>query len=56
MSVRGTGVPAADIALLTVIPAELVALRAALGIDDDARDKEEDGTVYFRGAARYDRS
>jgi hypothetical protein len=43
-----------DVAILTVIPAELDAARAALGIDDRARDKDDDGTVYFHGAARSD--
>jgi hypothetical protein len=44
---------AVDVAILTVIPAELLAARAALGIGDDGREKDEgDGTVYLRGAVR----
>jgi hypothetical protein len=39
-----------DVAVLTVIPAELEAARLALGLDDRAREKAEDGTNYFHGA------
>jgi nucleoside phosphorylase len=39
----------ADVAVLTVIPDELEAARAALSIPDSARIKDADGTVYFHG-------
>ena len=39
-----------DVVVLTVIPAELGAARRALGIGDHGREKDGDGTVYFRGA------
>jgi nucleoside phosphorylase len=39
-----------DVAVLTVIPAELEAARAALGLA--TREKGADGTVTFRGAVR----
>jgi nucleoside phosphorylase len=39
-----------DVVILTVIPAELEAARRVLRIDDDSREKDADGTVYFRGA------
>jgi hypothetical protein len=53
----GTAVPrarTADVAVLTVIPAELDAARAALGIDDETREKDADGTIYLHGVVRSD--
>jgi nucleoside phosphorylase len=41
-----------DVVILTVIPAELDAARRVLKIDDLDREKDTDGTVYFRGAVR----
>jgi hypothetical protein len=50
---HGAGGGAVDVAILTVIPAELLAARAASGIGDDGREKDEDGgTVYLRGTVR----
>jgi len=37
-----------DVVILTVIPAELDAARRVLQIDDLDREKDTDGTVYFR--------
>ncbi|WP_224249771.1 5'-methylthioadenosine/S-adenosylhomocysteine nucleosidase family protein [Hyalangium gracile] len=45
-----------DIAVLTVIPAELVAAREALGIAESARFKDEVGTVFYRGRVRSARA
>ncbi|HVG62431.1 MAG TPA: tetratricopeptide repeat protein [Hyalangium sp.] len=42
----------ADIAILTVVPAELIAARDALGIPESARFKDEAGTVCYRGKVR----
>lgn len=39
-----------DVVILTVIPPELEAARHALQID--GREKDPDGTVYFRGSVR----
>jgi predicted nucleotidyltransferase len=47
---------ACGIRALTVIPAELEAARRVLQIDDDSREKDPDGTVYFRGAVRSERA
>lgn len=41
-----------DIVILTVIPPELEAARRALEIDDLGREKDSDGTVYFRGSVQ----
>jgi hypothetical protein len=41
-----------DVVILTVILAELDAARRVLQIDDLDREKDTDGTVYFRGAVR----
>lgn len=41
-----------DVVILTVIPAELEAARRVLQLDNDSREKDPDGTVYFRGAVR----
>ena len=46
------GVRRADVAVLTVIPAELDAARDALGVDGRARKKDADGSVYFHGRVR----
>ena len=44
---------AVDVAILTVIPAELFAALDALGISSEsARERSADGTVYYRGAIR----
>jgi len=50
-SLQNQGEPV-EIVVLTVIPAELEAARRVLQIDDDSREKDPDGTVYFRGAVR----
>ena len=42
----------AEIVILTVIPAELEAARRVLQIDSSSREKDADGTVYFRGRVR----
>jgi nucleoside phosphorylase len=47
-----TPAEAVDVVVLTVIPAELDAARRVLQIDDLDREKDTDGTVYFRGAVR----
>ncbi len=39
-----------DVVILTVISAEFEAARRVLQIDDGSREKDLDGTVYFRGA------
>lgn len=48
--------PAVDVVILTVIPAELDAARRVLQIDDLDREKDTDGTMYFRGAVRSELS
>jgi hypothetical protein len=50
-SVRTQG-ESVDVVILTVIPAELEAARRMLRIDEGRREKDADGTVYFRGAVR----
>ncbi|MGK3962278.1 hypothetical protein WMF38_55380 [Sorangium sp. So ce118] len=49
------GAPA-DVAVLTVIQPELFAALDALGIGPDAYDKDEAGTIYYRGAVRSARA
>lgn len=44
--------PALDVAILTVIQTELFAVLDALGISSSAREKDAQGTVYFRGSLR----
>ncbi|HYH94922.1 tetratricopeptide repeat protein, partial [Hyalangium sp.] len=44
-----TGSSQVDVAILTVIPAELIAVRKALGIPEDARFEDEKGTIGYRG-------
>jgi tetratricopeptide (TPR) repeat protein/nucleoside phosphorylase len=44
-----TGSPRVDIAILTVIPPELIAVREALGIPEDARIEDDAGTIAYRG-------
>lgn len=48
----------AEIAVLTVIPAELQATRKVLGISEEQRVKMEDGTIYYHGtvATRFSSS
>jgi serine/threonine protein kinase/nucleoside phosphorylase len=41
-----------DVAIMTVIPPELFAALAALGISDSQREKDAQGTVFFRGSLR----
>ncbi|HWO25744.1 MAG TPA: hypothetical protein VNO30_43695 [Kofleriaceae bacterium] len=43
-----------EVVILTVIPPELEAARRVLQIGDGSREKDTDGTVYFRGAVRSD--
>ncbi len=52
MAHRLGGTPQVDVAILTVIPPELFAARDALGIAEDARSKDEAGTVSYRGKVR----
>lgn len=40
--------PKADVGILTVIPAELKAVRAALRISTDAKEKDAEGTTFWR--------
>jgi hypothetical protein len=47
-------IEAVDVVVLTVIPVELEAARRVLRIDDARRQKEADGTVYFRGMVPSD--
>lgn len=49
------GAPA-DVAVLTVIQPELFAALDALGIGSDAYDKDEAGTIYYRGVVRSARA
>ncbi|WP_437917250.1 hypothetical protein WME73_24445 [Sorangium sp. So ce302] len=49
------GAPA-DVAVLTVIQPELFAALDALGFGPDAYDKDEAGTIYYRGAVRSARA
>lgn len=51
---RPTPARHADIAILTVIPPELNAARAALRVEPSARRKDEDGTVYYQGVIHSD--
>jgi nucleoside phosphorylase len=46
------GTPKVDVAIVTVIPPELFAARDALGLAEDARAKDEAGTVSYRGKVR----
>ncbi len=41
-----------EVVILTVIPAELEAARRVLRVGEASREKDPDGTVYFRGAVR----
>jgi nucleoside phosphorylase len=43
-----------DVVILTVIQAEFEAARRVLQIGDHNREKDPDGTVYFRGTVRSD--